>query len=401
MRLSFIVTSYNILPYIDTCLDSVAAVARPGDRVIVVDDGSDDGTAERVEARLAAGLGEGVQVQPVLLGTNTIGGVGIGGNIGLSEALADPECDGIFFVDGDDWLEPAGFAAARAAFERGEDEILLANYGEYDDQGRTYRRPADAARWAALPRLAPGIEAARDLALSMIAVPWRKFYRADFLRRQGLRFPEGRFFFEDNPFHWAVCLAAGRIGFHDSVLCQHRINRPGQTMASTGAELMAFFDHYETIIALVPGQDAGRAGAALDWLLNNMSWHVDRLAPQAFWAYAGRAADVLAAVPDSHWGAAARRFAATQIGGIAGALRRGDVTGVVGVWTQQAQAKALESDLTRLRNDVLSRLDAQDRTQTPIKALIERVDRRLHSEAEIARFAALSALPLPDAPPLP
>lgn len=397
MRLSFIVTSFDILPYVDTCLDSLAAVVRPGDRVIVVDDGSTDGTAEQVEARLAAGFGEGVAGLAVLLGSNTIGGVGIGGNIGLSEALADPDCEAVFFVDGDDWLEPAGFAAARTAFEHGGADILLGNYGEYDDLGKSFHRPADAARWAAVPNLAPGIEAARDLALAMIAVPWRKFYRADFLRRHGLRFPEGRFFFEDNPFHWAVCLAAERIDFHDTALCQHRVNRPGQTMASTGAELMVFFDHYETISALLPGQDVARAGAALDWLLNNMAWHVDRLAPSTFWAYAGRAADVLARVPDPVWQGAAQRFAATQVGSIAGALRRGDVAGVVGAWFQQAGAKALHAEMDSLRGEVLARLDACATMQD----LVEQIDRRLQAQAEIARFAALSTLPLPEVPPLP
>ncbi|MEH7830450.1 glycosyltransferase family 2 protein [Gemmobacter denitrificans] len=393
MRLSFIVTSFDILPYVDPCLTSLAAVVRPGDRVILVDDGSTDGTAERIEAWQARGFGAGVGVKAVLLGTNTMGGVGIGGNIGLSEALSDPDCEGVFFVDGDDWLEPGGFAAARLAFERGGADILLGNYGEYDDQTQGFRRPADAARWGHVARLgktagpqsAAQTEAARDLALSMIAVPWRKFYRADFLRRHGLRFPEGAFFFEDNPFHWAVCLAAGRIGFLDVILCQHRINRPGQTMASTGAELIAFFDHYETITALVTAQETARAEAALDWLLNNMSWHLDRLAPEAFWAYAGRAAEVLTRVPEPLWQGSARRFSRRPVGGIAAALRRGDVAGVVGVWVQQAEARALHA-----------RLEEMDP-----RALLARLDNRLQAEAEIARFAALSALSLPALPPLP
>lgn len=238
MRLSFIVTSYDILPYIDRCLNSLAAVVQPGDRVILIDDGSEDGTANRVAGRAAAGFGPGVSVLPVLFGTNTIGGVGIAANTGLIEALGEPGCEGVFFVDGDDWLEPSGFRAARSVFAASEADVLLGNYEEYDEQSGS-RRQADAGRWRRVPGLGDDLEAARDLALSMIAVPWRKFYRADFLRRHRLRFPEGRFFFEDNPFHWAVCLAAGHIAFHDAVLCYHRVNRPGQTMVSTGAELLS------------------------------------------------------------------------------------------------------------------------------------------------------------------
>ena len=118
MTLSFVVTSYNILPYIGRCLASLAACARPGDRVIAVDDGSTDGTAEALETLLAeSGFDPEVALHPVLLGSNTMGGVGIAANTGLHAALSDPGCAAVFFVDGDDWLEPAGFQACRRAFE--------------------------------------------------------------------------------------------------------------------------------------------------------------------------------------------------------------------------------------------------------------------------------------------
>ncbi len=84
MNISFVLTSYDVRPYLPQCLRSLSAVARPGDEVIVVDDGSSDGSAELV----ATGLGEygfdpGVSLQPLCLGTNTMGGVGIPANIGL------------------------------------------------------------------------------------------------------------------------------------------------------------------------------------------------------------------------------------------------------------------------------------------------------------------------------
>lgn len=397
MRLSFVVTSYNILPYIDRCLDSLAAVVRPGDRVILVDDGSDDGTAECVAGRAAAGFGPDVGVLPVLFGTNTIGGVGIGANTGLTEALGDPDCEGIFFVDGDDWLEPSGFLAARAAFVVSGVDVLLGNYDEYDEQAGNRRWPADAGRWRRVPGLGDNVEAARDLALSMIAVPWRKFYRADFLRRHGLRFPEGRFFFEDNPFHWAVCLAARRIAFHDAVLCHHRVNRPGQTMAATGAELLAFFDHYETITTLVPAGDTARAEAAAEWLLNNMAWGVERLSSEVCWTYASRAAGVLARMPEPVWQGAMARTARSNIGAIAVCLRAGDIAGVAGIWLQQARARAQDAELNRLQDELRTLREAH----STIGAAVERIERVLQAQAEIARFAALSALPLPIAPPLP
>lgn len=382
MTLSFIVTTYNIVPYVERCFASLTACARPGDRVIVVDDGSTDGTAEELETLLAqSGFAPGVALHPILLGTNTIGGVGIAGNTGLYEALSDPQCEAVFFVDGDDWLEPAGFVACRRAFEAAQTDILIGNYAEYDETEDRHRRPADAALWGRVRRLpAHDREAVQRLALAMIAVPWRKFYRANFLRAHRLRFPEGDFFFEDNPFHWEVCLRAGSITFFDRVLCQHRINRPGQTMASTGTELSAFFDHYDTIRAALPTQDVELEATALTWLLNNMTWHLGRLQPAAIWPYAARAARVLASVPEPVWQKVATKFAG-EIGPAAEALRQGDVAGVVGIWMQAAEVAALQERI----KDLEATLKA---LQRPLEHSAEQVS-ALH---EIQRFQALTAL---------
>jgi hypothetical protein len=61
------------------------------------------------------------------------------------------------------------------------------------------------------------------------AVPWRKLYSMDFVRRHSLRFPEGDYFFEDNSFHWITTLNAQRIGIVNQVSCFHRKGRAGQT----------------------------------------------------------------------------------------------------------------------------------------------------------------------------
>lgn len=391
MRTTFIVTAFDILPYIDRCLASVAACTRPGDRVLVVDDGSGDGTAGHLERSLGAHLGA-AEAELIALGTNTFGGVGIAANTGLFHALADPACEAVFFVDGDDWLEPAGFAACRDAFETGGAEILIGNYLEHDEATGTSRRPADPAAWARAATLPSGAtEPARACALEMIAVPWRKFYRADFLRREGLRFPEGDFFFEDNPFHWAVCLKAGSIAVLDRVLCFHRVNRAGQTMSATGTGLAAFFTHFETIRALLGDWDSPHAEAALRWLLTNMTWHLERLQPEACWVYADRAARALAPVPQALWDLVAAQFDATNsTPQQASALRRGEIAATVGCWQQAARGRAAQAAAEALAAEVAA-----------LHARLDRLGAQVSGLSEIARFRALSALPHPPAPPLP
>lgn len=345
MTISFILTSYDIEPYLPQCLRSLSAVARPGDEVIIVDDGSTDGSAQLIATGLTKyGFDPSVSLQPICLGTNTMGGVGIPANIGLSIATRDF----VFFVDGDDWIIPEGFNRARAQIKLTPADILIVNYRVFDESKQTSSRPADDDLWYDLVHMG-AIETLRLQALSMIGVPWRKFYRRDFLQEQGLRFPEGDFFYEDNPFHWAVCLSAGSIRFLDEAVCQHRLNRPGQTMAESGMALTGFFTHFQTICQMLHKDDVQLHLLAVGWLLKNMAWHYDRLSIDALYPYAIRAAAVLSTIPEVVWiEVMAREAYVHPVRMYADRLRRGDVTGQVSDW----QNVRLYQKLTEVQADI-------------------------------------------------
>jgi hypothetical protein len=245
-------------------------------------------------------------------------------------------------------------------------------------------------------------EARRDLALRMIGVPWRKIYRARFLQDHVSRFPEGPVFYEDNPFHWRACLAAERIVFVDRGLCFHRVNRVGQTMAAQGAELEAFFSHYEAIIAALPDAgDRGDSGArnrtdsgvirpvsyragALRWLLENMAWHVERLRPQAYWSYACRAEETLCVIPEADWQELRRCPVAQRSWAMARALAKVDSAAVGADWRGQETLRRLEA--VTLRLDQVE-LNARRREET-----LQAVRHWAAAEREIAAFEALAAL---------
>jgi glycosyltransferase involved in cell wall biosynthesis len=386
MQFSFIVTSYNIEDYIASCLDSLRPCLQPGDQLILVDDGSSDHTLEEVTDWLARNEPlEGVEVCPVFLGANTEGGVGIPANIGLQEVRRAA----VFFVDGDDWLNAEGFRAARRRFERGDCDLLIANYSLYDEAAEQtgaqtsaqISAPADQPLWHEVSR-ARSPEARRDLALRMIGVPWRKIYRVSFLQEHAIRFPEGPFFYEDNPFHWRACLAAETIVFVDRGLCFHRVNRVGQTMAAQGAELEAFFTHYETIIAALP--DASYRAGALRWLLENIAWHVERLRPQAYWSYACRAEETLALIPEADWQELRDCPVAQRSWAMARALARGDIAAVVADWRGQETLRRLEA--------VTLRLDQVEHNASRREEDLQAVRHWAEAEREIAAFEALAAL---------
>lgn len=353
---------------------------RAGDQVILVDDGSSDDTEGVVQEFVDSGaLSSEVTWSPIWLGTNTIGGVGIAANIGIDHA----ECTTIFFVDGDDYMIPEGFGRARDAYEKSPTEICIANYLEYDQQRRNTRVPADAGKWRHLMQPL-SLEARRHAAIDLIAVPWRKFYQTEFLRRYRLRFPEGDFFFEDNPFHWRVCLKAQSISFMDEIVCHHRINRPGQTMGSTGVELTAFFTHYNTIASEIPTGRRDLQVQAVRWLINQMSWHIPRLAVEATYAYARCASEVLQKISDPVWQAVEGEMIDTMAWRSAARLRDGEIHAVVDAWLSAA-SRALQR---QLKQDIESLAHRMTRVEKRLQHSCELLDARRALE----EFMALKSL---------
>ncbi|MCM2563949.1 glycosyltransferase family 2 protein [Lutimaribacter sp. EGI FJ00015] len=354
MSVSFIVTTYNIEPYIRQCLESLRDCVREGDQVILVDDGSTDSTEQAVlDFVEEIGFGNNVNWTPIWLGTNTIGGVGIGANIGMDHA----ECDTIFFVDGDDYMLPEGFNKARNAYESHPADISLSDYLEYDQRNNRTKPPADTRKWDGLSATMD-LESSRIAAIDLIAVPWRKFYRTAFLRENRIRFPEGDFFFEDNPFHWYVCTRAKSIHFSRHIVCHHRVNRPGQTMASTGVELTAFFTHYSIITSNLPDLSTELRIQAAKWLVNQVSWHIGRLQPSAFRPYAVRAAATLQQISEEVWQELSKEMSEKMVWHYANSLREGKVFEVVESWMAIADRRLLQrvdqgiKDLNRLLRDI-------------------------------------------------
>lgn len=266
-RLSVIVTSYNIHNYIGQCLESVCHQTLRDIEIIVVDDGSDDGTA-RIVLDFAS---RDSRIKPVLFAENTIGGVASAANAGLDEASATY----VGFVDGDDYCEPEMFEKLLAAAERYDSDLAMCRYSVVDSETGALAQPADEDRWVDLdsPAYELGIDEQRRF-LRFIAVPWRKIYRRSMLEKNGIRFPVGDYFYEDNPFHWFSVLSARRMAVVPRVLCFHRVGRGGQTMQTGTARLFTMFDHHATIREWIAEHaDAAEFNAPLlGWVISQLEW---------------------------------------------------------------------------------------------------------------------------------
>jgi glycosyltransferase involved in cell wall biosynthesis len=272
--ISIIVTTYNIEKYIDQCLASVAAQTIEDIEVLVVDDGSTDSTPAKIEAFAESDP----RFRPVLLGTNSPGGVATGANAGLDLATAE----WVGFVDGDDYIEPTMFEELLNAAETHDSDLAMCNYREVFEDTGELKEPADTKRWTDLtePVYALDVETTRRF-VRFIAVPWRKLYRRSLLEENQIRFPVVDYFWEDNPFHWFSLVSARDIAVVPTVLCYHRIGRGGQTMASADARLFKMFGHHDTIKdwLVARGLHDAYELSLLDWVISQAEWISARTPP--------------------------------------------------------------------------------------------------------------------------
>lgn len=134
--ISVVVPAYNRESTIAQTLDSLLAQTHRCWEVIVVDDGSSDATAERVEEY--ARRDERVRIY-----RQANKGVSAARNAGIARA-SHPW---LFFLDADDWIVPTAFAALlQASSSSDEIDAVYAGYVRVDEKGRETRerRPAHA-----------------------------------------------------------------------------------------------------------------------------------------------------------------------------------------------------------------------------------------------------------------
>lgn len=271
--LSVIVTSYNIEKYLAGCLDTVINQTLKDIEIIVVDDGSSDGTPEIIRQYAE----KDSRIKPIYFKENTVGGVGSAANAGLDAATGEY----IGFADGDDYLELDMFEKLVSAAKAHQSDLAMCKYRLVDEFG-DQRAPADKKRWSGYDRnehiLLDSDDKTREI-LRFVAVPWRKIYRRELIEANDIRFPVVDYFWEDNPFHWFSVCAAADIVLVPEVLCYHRVGRVGQTMATRDAGLLKMFGHYLIIRDWLAARDLlDRFDVTLlAWAISQFEWIHKRL----------------------------------------------------------------------------------------------------------------------------
>lgn len=124
MRVTAVLVAYNRRELLQESLAALAAQSRPVDRLVVVDNASDDGSADAAEELLDAWGG---RARLIRLNENT-GGAG-GFAVGIAAAVVEESTDWVWVMDDDTVPEPHALAEALNAHARyvesGQDDLAV------------------------------------------------------------------------------------------------------------------------------------------------------------------------------------------------------------------------------------------------------------------------------------
>ena len=220
MKLSVIVPAYNAEKTIRQSLDSILAQTRPVDELIVINDGSTDGT-EKI-------LQEYRDAYPDCFRFRMVenGGQGRARNIGFDLSSGD----WIGYVDSDDWIDPEMYERLIAAAEREHADLALCEVLAHFPDGSTAREYI--------------YRETRAMAAAGFAN--NKLFRRSLI--ENVRFPEEKLWYEDAEFTAIAIHRAGKIAHLPDPLYHYRRGLPS-TMNNNNArknlDLLEVMRHLE------------------------------------------------------------------------------------------------------------------------------------------------------------
>ena len=173
--ISVIVTVYNIREYLPKAVDSILSSTYQNLEVLLIDDGSTDGS-ERICDEYAKKDGR------VRVVHQKNGGAYSARNTGLLEAKGDY----LTFVDGDDWIEPQMYETLLAAMMEQDADLAVCRYRKIYENRRVDLSTPMAAVFEGQELLAKYLE--EDEAWLIQTAVWNKLWKRSL--SDGLRFPK-------------------------------------------------------------------------------------------------------------------------------------------------------------------------------------------------------------------
>lgn len=250
--LSVVIPVYNTEKYLKACLDSVLRQTCGDVEIIVIDDGSTDGSSDilsQYEKRHAP------KIRTVHQENKGIGAVR---NRGLTEACGKY----IAFIDSDDCIDAEYCEALCRKAEEDDLDIAVCDYYEVNERTgeKAYRK---------IPQFEiTNLCEEPSLLFHINTSPWNKIYRTDMLRENQIFFPEN-VKYEDVGFTLKAVACAAKIGKVDLPLV-HYLIREGSETKVMDRKVYDIFSVLEDIRQFFEaGQMSKALGEYLEWFCIN------------------------------------------------------------------------------------------------------------------------------------
>lgn len=195
-KISIIVPVYNAFATLDRCIASVSSQDYSDYELILVDDGSNDGSG----AKCLEAAKRDIRVKAIIKANE---GVSATRNKGLDAAIGDY----IVFLDSDDVLLPGTLSALMNAPDvdlvvGGYSHIILST-GKVTDHSPDNKKVniKDDTRYIS------------DMAGTFFSTPWCKLFKRDIINSNGLRYSQCLFYGEDTDFVLRYLLCISTIQF--------------------------------------------------------------------------------------------------------------------------------------------------------------------------------------------
>ena len=197
-RVSLIVTVYNKAPYLKRCFDSIVNQIDKSAEVIIIDDGSTDGST-KICAKYASKY-------KWLLCCTQNRGVSEARNLGLDRATGDY----IAFVDADDALTPDAIDIMTRIARHEFNIYQFGHIRRASGKVTTTHRALAKKGFYGLDKMPKHWQ-----------IVWNKLYKADFIKKHKIRFISGMQFGEDEMFNARAILANNGLYQAPQVLMEH------------------------------------------------------------------------------------------------------------------------------------------------------------------------------------
>ena len=226
---SVVVPAFDVEAYLPEALDSVLAQTYPAVEVVVVDDGSTDGSGAIADEYAA----RDPRVRAVHIENR---GLGAARNEGLRHVRGEL----LAFADSDDVVPPGAYTALHQQLRRTGGDFVTGSVARWDGTTLT---ELPWMRRLHKQRKAEVVEGDPELLGDVFA--WNKIYRRDFWEQAGLAWAEG-VRYEDQPTTTTAYVRARRFGVVPDVVYHWRIRFDGSSITQQRSSLDDLRDRWTT-----------------------------------------------------------------------------------------------------------------------------------------------------------